>query len=293
MHVILMSERAGRTISFQLRRWHGAVLAGLVLATAVASGVLGFSFAPVTTAASHLAKAVEESAENQQLAQLAMRVGELQARLSRLTAIGERVAGKAGVPVAELSKTATPGQGGPLESVGDSPLSPAEISQLLDTLSAQFAQEGDKLQVMDRELLDRQIRQGRLNLDKPVEDSGYQSSHFGLRTDPFTGRLARHRGVDFADTMGAPILAAESGIVVFAGRHPQYGNVLDVDHGNGLVTRYGHADRLLVKLGEMVKRGQQIAEVGSSGRSTGPHLHFEVLKNGVRQNPTRFLKNHS
>ncbi len=294
MHVILISDRLGKTLSFQIRRWHGAVLAGTTLVVLAGSGLLGFNAAALLApAADGISQVASGAAQSLQIDQLALRVGELQARLARLSAIGERVADKAGLPMTELAKTTTPGQGGPLEAVSDVSLSPAEISQLLDTLGAQFARESDKLQVIDKELLDRQVRQGSLRMDKPIEESGFQSSHFGLRPDPFTGRLARHKGLDYSDALGAPILAAETGIVVSAEHHPQYGNVVDVDHGNGLITRYGHADRLLVKKGDVVKRGQTIAEVGSSGRSTGPHLHFEVLRDGVQQNPAGFLKNRS
>ncbi len=291
MHVILISDRLGKTFSFQLRRWHGGVLAATLLTVLGGSGLLGFNVAALLTpAANGLSEVASSAAQNLQIDQLALRVGELQARLARLSAIGERVANKAGLPINELSSTATPGQGGPLEAVSNATLGPAEINQLLDSLGAQFGREADKLQIIDTALLDRQVRQGSLPMDKPVEASSFQSSHFGLRTDPFTGRLARHKGLDYSDAVGAPILAAETGIVIAAEHHPQYGNVVDIDHGNGLVTRYGHADLLMVKRGDVVKRGQKIAEVGSSGRSTGPHLHFEVLKNGVQQNPAGFLK---
>jgi murein DD-endopeptidase MepM/ murein hydrolase activator NlpD len=114
-------------------------------------------------------------------------------------------------------------------------------------------------------------------------------SRFGWRIDPFTGRQALHTGLDFQATMGAPIVAAAGGVVVTAEMHPEYGNMVEIDHGNGLVTRYGHTSRMLVKKGDLIKRGQQIALVGTTGRSTGAHLHFEVLVQGVQQDPARFL----
>jgi murein DD-endopeptidase MepM/ murein hydrolase activator NlpD len=123
----------------------------------------------------------------------------------------------------------------------------------------------------------------------PVVD-GWYSSNFGLRIDPFSGQSSFHEGIDFLAETGTPVVAAASGKVVFAGWHPQYGKVVDVDHGNGLVSRYAHASRLVVAEGDLVVRGQHIANVGSSGRSTGPHLHFEVRLNGVPQNPARFLR---
>lgn len=120
-------------------------------------------------------------------------------------------------------------------------------------------------------------------------DVPYQVSGFGWRIDPFNGRGAMHEGVDFAAPVGTPILAAAGGIVITAEAHPQYGNMVELDHGNGLVTRYAHASRLTAKVGELVKRGQKVAEVGSTGHSTGPHLHFEVREHGIAKNPSNFL----
>jgi murein DD-endopeptidase MepM/ murein hydrolase activator NlpD len=117
----------------------------------------------------------------------------------------------------------------------------------------------------------------------------YNASGFGRRVDPFTGQWAMHEGLDFLADYGMPIVAAAAGVVMFAGFHPQYGNMIDIDHGNDLVTRYAHASKLFVKEGDVVQRGRKIAEVGSTGRSTGPHLHFEVRFRGAPQNPTRFL----
>ena len=123
----------------------------------------------------------------------------------------------------------------------------------------------------------------------PVADIWYSSS-FGYRIDPFTGQNAFHEGVDFPADAGTPVVAAASGKVVFAGEQPQYGKMVEIDHGNGLVTRYAHASQLNVRDGDLVLRGQRVATVGSTGRSTGPHLHFEVRLNGVPQNPARFLR---
>jgi murein DD-endopeptidase MepM/ murein hydrolase activator NlpD len=123
----------------------------------------------------------------------------------------------------------------------------------------------------------------------PVTTKWY-SSGFGVRIDPFTGRSVFHEGVDFTAAMGTPIVAAAGGVVVYSGFHSEYGNMIDVDHGNDLVSRYAHASKRMVKVGQVVVRGQKIAEVGSTGRSTGPHLHFEVRHKGLPQNPSRFLK---
>jgi murein DD-endopeptidase MepM/ murein hydrolase activator NlpD len=118
---------------------------------------------------------------------------------------------------------------------------------------------------------------------------GFIGSGFGWRHDPFTGRFSMHEGLDFAAPVGTPIKAAAGGLVILAEYHPAYGNTIDLDHGNGLSTRYAHASKLHVKLGDIVKRGQWIADVGSTGRSTGAHLHFEVRVNGEPKNPEKFL----
>jgi len=123
----------------------------------------------------------------------------------------------------------------------------------------------------------------------PVKVKWY-SSGFGSRIDPFTGKRAFHKGIDFVAEVGAPIIAAAGGVVVYSDLHPEYGNMIEIDHGNNLISRYAHASKRLVKLGQVVMQGEKIAEVGSTGRSTGPHLHFEVRHKGLPRNPSRFLK---
>jgi murein DD-endopeptidase MepM/ murein hydrolase activator NlpD len=149
-------------------------------------------------------------------------------------------------------------------------------------------QHTDLLTVMESRLFDQKIRKSMVPTQQPVP-AGALGSSFGWRIDPFTGRSALHTGLDFQAEPGSAILAAAGGVVVASEWHAAYGNMVEVDHGNDLITRYGHASRLLVKKGDIVKRGQRIADVGSTGRSTGPHLHFEVLVQGVPQNPQKFL----
>jgi murein DD-endopeptidase MepM/ murein hydrolase activator NlpD len=283
MHVILMSERLGGTFSFRFDIRHTLFLAGLLLVALVGAALTTYHFA-----ADAKTGLVADSQPSPQFDQLAMRIGELQARLARLSAIGERVANKAGVPLPDADK-ADPGRGGPLLEAEGRPADATEIARVLDSLALRLEQASDHMMVLDAELLMRQARLGKLPMDRPITETGYVSSVFGIRTDPFTRRRARHEGMDFADDLGAPILAAESGVVLTVTSHPQYGNSLIIDHGNGLTTRYAHTSRVLVKQGDLVKRGQEIAEIGSTGRSTGPHLHFEVLKDGVQQNPITYL----
>ena len=142
--------------------------------------------------------------------------------------------------------------------------------------------------VLESQLFEQAVKKKMMPTMLPVA-APYNSSTFGKRVDPFTGQIAMHEGIDFLADAGSPVHAAASGVVVFAGFHPQYGYMVDIDHGNDLVTRYAHQSKLFVKEGDVVPRGRKIGEVGSTGRSTGPHLHFEVRFRGAAQNPAKFL----
>jgi hypothetical protein len=146
----------------------------------------------------------------------------------------------------------------------------------------------DYMDVAESELMAAQVRRALLPQNTPVT-TGFIGSGYGMRLDPFTGKMAMHAGIDFAAPVGTPIYAAAGGVETASEVHPEYGNMVEIDHGNGLSTLYGHASRLLVKAGDIVRRGQKVAEIGTTGRSTGPHVHFEVHVNGVPQNPARFL----
>lgn len=282
MHIILMTSRQGRAISLQIGKRHGLALA------AIFAVMLGLSvFAGFQAGQGDHPILAQGASQGTKLDQLALRIGELQARLSRITDIGDRVAKKAGVPLTE--KDPVPGQGGPFISVDSAQLDAETLARMLDDLTRRYDRESDRMTVLDAELLSREAIQGRFPMDRPVAATGYVTSPFGVRTDPFTGRLSRHEGMDFSDNLDAPILAAESGVVVGVRSTSDYGNVIDIDHGNGLTTRYGHCAKVLVKQGDVVKRDQEIGLIGSTGRSTGPHVHFEVRKSGVPQNPLSYL----
>ncbi len=215
---------------------------------------------------------------------MARKVGEMQAKLVQLEALGERVSGLAGVNPAELK--ATPGRGGVL--VEGRSLSLQDLQSTLADLDRLSGERADLLTMAESRLFEQKVRTMMIPTQTPVAQ-GTLGSPFGWRIDPFTGRSALHTGLDFEAQPGAPILAAAGGVVVAQELHPQYGHMVEVDHGNGLVTRYAHASRVHVRNGDLVKRGQKIAEVGSTGRSTGPHLHFEVLVQGIPQDPRKFL----
>jgi murein DD-endopeptidase MepM/ murein hydrolase activator NlpD len=224
---------------------------------------------------------------------MAQKVGEMQAKLVKLEVMGERVSGLAGVKAEELP-SAPPrparaasgsGQGGPFVPAGAAALE--QLVGVIDTLDAEAEQRTDLFTMVESRLLEARLRALMVPNSKPVE--GPVGSGFGFRADPFSGRAALHTGLDFPADVGTPVMAAAGGVVLATEFHPQYGNVVELDHGRGLVTRYAHNSKLHVKAGDIVKRGQLISQVGTSGRSTGPHLHFEVLLDGVPQNPAKFL----
>nr|WP_236599527.1 M23 family metallopeptidase [Ramlibacter alkalitolerans] len=215
---------------------------------------------------------------------MAKRLGQMQARMLQVEALSERVSGLAGVNPNDLKLAG--GRGGAL--VEGRPLTLEELQATLNDLEQLTGERTDLLTVMESRLLDQRLKTMMIPTQQPLPGHGV-GSRFGWRIDPFTGRQALHTGLDFQGGIGTPILAAAGGVVVTAELHPAYGNMVEVDHGNNLVTRYAHSSKLLVKKGDLVKRGQRLALVGTTGRSTGPHLHFEVLVQGVPQDPHKFL----
>jgi murein DD-endopeptidase MepM/ murein hydrolase activator NlpD len=205
--------------------------------------------------------------------------------------MGDRVSGLAGVKSDELRNApkpkAAPGgaQGGPY--VPPQAVTLEQLRRIVDTLDETADQNADLFTLVESRLMESRLQSLMIPSTAPV--SGPIGSGFGFRPDPFTGRSALHMGLDFPADVGTPIMAAAGGVVQLTETHPAYGQMAEIDHGNGLVTRYAHASKLLVRAGDIVKRGQTIAHVGNTGRSTGPHLHFEVLVDGVPQNPARFL----
>jgi murein DD-endopeptidase MepM/ murein hydrolase activator NlpD len=228
---------------------------------------------------------------------MAERLGELQAKLVKLEAVSDRVAGQAGVQPAELQPLRRPasaagargGSGGPLIALPEaiSRWSAADLDRALTGLDHAADQQADILTLVESRLFESRLAALLVPSVSPVD--GPVGSGFGVRSDPITGRAALHAGLDFPADIGTPIVAAAGGVVTAVEWHPAYGHVLQIDHGRDLATLYAHNSRILVKQGDIVRRGQHVADVGNSGRSTGPHLHFEVLVQGVPQNPARFL----
>ncbi|HEX7966392.1 MAG TPA: M23 family metallopeptidase [Gammaproteobacteria bacterium] len=220
---------------------------------------------------------------------LSGKVAELQARVMRLDAMGAQLTSLAGLKRGEFDFSKAPAEGGP-ESAG--PVlhtTPQAFMDQLDKLATHVQDREQKLGVLENLLLSRNVQLAAQPNGPPVAD-GYVSSLFGMRIDPFDGELSMHSGMDFAGTEGEAVEAVAAGVVTWAGERSGYGNLVEIDHGNGYATRYGHNETILVHVGQIVKKGEQISLMGSTGRSTGPHVHFEVLYNGVAVNPARFVK---
>jgi len=305
LNIILVSGATARarTLSLDWRHWTAGSFGLLAL---FLSFTLLFNYMTLRYAAAinHpllqailLADQRQEAQKTQEVVQghlnaMAIKLGDLQAKMLRLDGLGERLAKLAGLKPQELpgplQPGTTPGRGGPAPTLQRN-LSLDEFNAMLGELAQQVDQRSDQLGVLEALLVNDSATKKFLPTLKPIEDAWY-SSNFGWRLDPFTGQQSFHEGIDFPADVGTASEAAASGKVVFADVHPAYGKMIEIDHGNGLVSRYAHCSALLVNEGDFVMRGQLIAKVGTTGRSTGPHLHFEVRLNGVPQNPARFLQ---
>ncbi len=221
---------------------------------------------------------------------LSRRLAELQARVIRLDAAGSRLTQMAGLNPKEFDFTTAPPQGGPEEPEVAAPSLNVEQSLAeLDAFEATLGERERRLRVVEDLLMANRLQREVHPSGWPIAD-GWISSLFGMRNDPFTGRLAFHAGIDFAGTPRSAVQAVAGGIITDAGERYGYGQLVEINHGNGYVTRYGHNSKILVKVGDQVKKGERIALMGETGRATGPHVHFEVLLNGVVVDPQRYIE---
>lgn len=219
---------------------------------------------------------------------LAARLGELQAEANRLNALGQRLTRIGRLQDGEFDFNKPVGVGG-AGVVEDMPK--AELDSDLALLDTQFKASGQQLSVLESLLFNRQLDMNSVPSREPIDS--YITSRYGSRADPIRGGRAFHKGIDFEADVGDPVMAVADGVVSFSGRRAGYGNTVEIDHGNGYVTRYAHNSRLERKVGALVRAGQEIAKAGSTGRSTGAHVHFEVWQNGVAVNPHKFLEQQS
>lgn len=224
-----------------------------------------------------------------QLDAFVLRLSELQARITRIDALGDRLTAKVDLGDGEFNFSSPPAIGGPQQEVAHSeaPRS-SDLMAYLDELTLRIGHREQQLDILDNILSDRELDNETFLAGLPIKN-GWLSSRYGRRTDPFSGKIAWHNGVDFAGKHGSDIIAVAAGVVVWSGKRYGYGLTVEINHGNGFVTRYAHNENNLVVVGDIVTRGQTIAKMGSSGRSTGPHVHLEILKDDQSQDPTKYI----
>ena len=241
----------------------------------------------IATQDEHLASASRESQE--QLDALTARIGQLNAHILRIDALGRRLVSMADMDDGEFNFDEPPARGGPDSGDLGASAESDEIAGMLDSLALRIDDRSDQISVLEQLLTDRRVSEEQRPEGRPVA-SGWLSSYYGKRSDPFSGKKRFHGGIDFAGNEGSDVLAVAAGVVTWSGERQGYGTLVEVSHGNGLVTRYAHNKENLVEVGETVKKGQKIALMGRSGRATGPHVHFEVLNEGRRVNPLKFVQ---
>jgi murein DD-endopeptidase MepM/ murein hydrolase activator NlpD len=302
MNIILVSEKLAkaRTITLGVPQLAllglGAVVSLMVLAAAMNYAMLRFAadinipyLQTMLLSAQREQHQKSESYLRENLNAMAVKLGQMQAQLLRLDTLGERLAKLAGFKPQDLAFNELPGRGGAVSSLPSQDLSLSDFTHQLDVLTHQVDDRGDKLGILESLFTVDSAKKKLIPTMLPVT-GGWHSSNYGWRIDPFTGQRAYHEGIDFMAEQGTPIFAAAGGVVVYSDLHPQYGNMIEIDHGNDLVSRYAHASKRLVKVGDVVLRGTKIGEVGRTGRATGTHLHFEVRQHGAPVNPTQFLR---
>ncbi|AQQ68487.1 hypothetical protein Mag101_13220 [Microbulbifer agarilyticus] len=308
MKVILVNDRGGVSRSFNFGGLSKALLGLCLLGLPVGAFFIGANL-PATESDVFDSRAVKawnkalrkqqdqisdaDQQAREQLTALTVKLAELQGRLTRLDALGERLTTIAKLDEGEFQFGATPAVGGPEESgiagAGDLPYHPPEFLEVIGDLSDQIEDRQMQLQTLDSLMSRQQLQDEQFIAGRPIT-RGWMSSRYGYRTDPFSGRRSWHKGVDFAGKRGSDVVSVAAGVVTWAEDRYGYGQLVEINHGNGYKTRYGHNSEIKVKLGDIVKKGQVIALMGSSGRSTGPHVHFEVYKNDRPVDPASYIR---
>ena len=304
MNVIIFSRQDGRARQINLA--HPLAIAGLALGVLAlvggaffagrATGLSDTAAAPAAQIArwsQELTRQKAEIAENRRILQenvdaLAKRVGQMNAHVIRLDALGQRLSEMANIDEKEFDFRRPPAQGGPEPDAQGHAAELPTLTAMIDQLQADVQQRELELGVLENVILSENLNAQIRPNGRPVLQ-GYLSSYFGSRSDPFTGYQANHKGVDFAGRAGAEVVAVAAGVVTWSRERYGYGKMVEINHGNGYVTRYAHNERNLVSVGDTVQKGQVIALMGSTGRATGPNLHFEVLRNGRQVNPLKFI----
>ena len=304
MKIILLNVLRGRTLTLNANSWVKALLSlcvlGFPLGIGVAIGVgaadnRGQLAAALDAMEAELAAQKDMLSRGQnkaehQLAAYSAKLAEMQARVIRLDAMGERITEIAGLDRGEFDFSQPPALGGPGEAMSEpNTISQADVDLFYQELDAQLVDRERQLGLLRIMMADHQFKRESTVAGRPIE-KGWMSSAYGLRRDPFHGKKSWHKGTDFAGQDGSAVIAVASGIVTRSETQGGYGELIEVDHGNELVARYAHNKENLVKVGDLVKKGQVIAHMGSTGRSTGPHVHFEVYKNGRHVDPASYIR---
>lgn len=304
MKIILVDQQHGQSRTIILKGWLKSLLSLCLVGAPVALGFIGYELAGARNphiyneqTAQKWDRELKLQAEQlstikhqseQQLEALTLRLATMQARLARLDAVGERVTTIADLDGGEFDFSQPVGVGG-TNPDGAENFTVPQFIEAIELLETQLDNRQQQLEILEGLLVDRQVQDDTFIAGRPIE-KGWISSRFGRRTDPFSGQLAWHQGMDFYSEQGSNINTVAGGVVTWSAERSGYGLLVEINHGNGYTTRYGHAEKLLVEVGEIVKKGQTIALVGSTGRSTGPHVHFEVFKNGRVVDPASYIR---
>jgi murein DD-endopeptidase MepM/ murein hydrolase activator NlpD len=304
MNIIIRAKPAGAPRSLNLSGWQVLVIALLVFfilpaAALYAGKIIGAGAGGELMLSSEWKTDIDRNRQeierlsrkaHEDLNAMSVRLAQLQAQAIRINALGQRLVSMARLDEGEFDFSQPPAVGGPEADVElTREIEPPDFIRSLDQLASELDDREQRLRVLEDYFMTRNLQESVMPAGWPVKN-GWVSSFYGTRNDPFTGRRAMHNGMDFAGKEGSEVLAVAAGIVTFSGKHHGYGQMVEISHGNGYITRYGHNRENLVKAGDVVEKGQAIALMGSTGRSTGPHVHFEVLKNGRGVDPGSYIR---
>lgn len=305
MNIVFFTKTRGQIANFSIGRiW--LITLGLMIALVLPASILYVGYktghdhavnnpephiialkSEIESQQKHVRQVITDSEEDMNA--LALQLGKMQAHVLRLDALGQRLTKIAKLEKGEFDFQNPPAQGGPEGSGGGQSVSVPEFMVNLQELARQLDNRAQQLGVLESMLMNRNLQAEAYPTGRPVT-KGWVSSYYGMRTDPFTGKREHHKGMDFAGKTGSDVIAVAAGVVTWAGPRSGYGNLIEITHGNGYTTRYGHNKKILVKVGDKIETNVNIGQMGSSGRSTGPHVHFEVLRNGRNVDPSKYIQ---
>ena len=299
MNIIFLGKFRGKPVRYQIGHgWQKLVCMSGILSVMAALAGTGFWWGFTTKEVLHLVELEDKIAAEQALIKqtrmnaqsdldaLAAHIGQMQANVTRLNALGQRLVVVAKLDSDEFDFEHKPAYGGPKQPDSGSTI---DLNTVLSDLNEQLHSREQQLSLLEDVIMRSELKKEARPAGRPIA-KGWISSYYGKRTDPFSGKLEMHKGMDLAGKKGSDVIATASGVVTWSGDRYGYGNLVEINHGNGYVTRYGHNEEILVKVGDSVERGQTISRMGSTGRSTGPHVHYEVLLNNRQIDPIRFVQ---